>query len=206
MCMRLLMGPTLLFIKRCANMEYESLTGYESEDEDYCLNIMEPYFIRLYNAVGKRGYNISEGGNCGPRLRGKFNPMYGRTHTNAVKSRLSEMATRNFKGKSYNELYGFEKSIELKKIRSEKFREYRTTNSLRGSNNPNFDAVSYKFLHKDGYIFRGTMFTLREHDCRLTKENTSRLKCGGLSKGWKLVAASWVEQESSDYRSDALGH
>lgn len=54
---------------------------------------------------------------------GSKNGMYNKTHTDEVKNKLGEEASKRFKGKSYEELYGPEKAAELKKIRSERMKE-----------------------------------------------------------------------------------
>ena len=51
--------------------------------------------------------------------KGNKNGMFGKTHTDEVKSILAEKATNRFKGKSYEELYGEEKAKRLKFKRSE---------------------------------------------------------------------------------------
>lgn len=54
---------------------------------------------------------------------GDKNGMFGKTHTDEVKKGLSENATKRFKGKTYEEIYGVEKAMELKRLRSENMRK-----------------------------------------------------------------------------------
>lgn len=56
---------------------------------------------------------------------GEKNGMFNKTHTDVVKNKLGAEASKRFKGKSYEELYGPEKAAELKKIRSERMKEIR---------------------------------------------------------------------------------
>lgn len=50
------------------------------------------------------------------------NGMFGKTHSKATRNKLSELAKNKFSGKSYEELYGKEKSYEMKLARAESFR------------------------------------------------------------------------------------
>lgn len=80
---------------------------YQSTDGYHCLNVMEPHFIKEYDSLIK-GYNETKGGEgaLGRKLSvetkkkmsesalgkhvGTKNGMYGKTHTNDVKSILSQ--------------------------------------------------------------------------------------------------------------------
>lgn len=59
---------------------------------------------------------------------GELNYMYGKTHTDEVKEILRKKAKENFSGKSYEELYGEEKSQNLKLTRSKTFSNYYANN------------------------------------------------------------------------------
>lgn len=59
---------------------------YVSKDRDHCLKSMEPYFIKEYDSI-KTGYNMSVGGDGG--VFGRENGMFGKTHTEEVKQRIS---------------------------------------------------------------------------------------------------------------------
>lgn len=74
---------------------------------------------------------------------GENNGMFGMTHTNEVKSRLAKYARERFKGKTYEELYGKNKAIELKAIRSIASKKW-TENPVFGKNNPNAKPVHIK--------------------------------------------------------------
>ena len=57
-------------------------TLYESNDRDFTLNIMEPYFIKFYNTYRtNHGYNMTQGGDSGPICKGKDNGMYNKKHS-----------------------------------------------------------------------------------------------------------------------------
>ena len=67
--------------------------------------------------------------------------MFGKTHTDKAKAKLSISASNRFKGKSYEDLYGVDKTELLKQKRS---------NSTKGKNhsfthNPRFDYIEYTF-------------------------------------------------------------
>jgi len=75
---------------------------FESTDKDYCKNIMEPFYIELYNSY-EQGYNQTKGGDGGA----------GRVVTDeerrAASARYKGQKSIN-KGKTYKELYGEEKA------------------------------------------------------------------------------------------------
>ena len=81
-----------------------------------------------------------EGGGC----FGNLNGMYGRTHTDKVKKFLSDKAKRN-KGKTYEEMYGLETAIKLKKIRSKLFKG----NNHKGKNNARYIETEYTFYNRE---------------------------------------------------------
>lgn len=63
---------------------------YQTTDRDYCLNVMEKYYIQKFKSFDRSiGYNISLGG------EGASNPS-------------------PFKGMTYEEMYGIEKAQEIK--------------------------------------------------------------------------------------------
>jgi len=57
----------------------------------------------------------ARGPNSKKARSGNLNGMWNKTHTDEVKAKLSTGAIKRFKGKSYEELYGIDASIELKK-------------------------------------------------------------------------------------------
>jgi ribosomal protein L37AE/L43A len=73
-------------------------------------------------------------------LFGERNSMFGKTHTEEVKAILAEKASNRFKGKSYEELYGTEKAIELKNKRS---------TNLKGKNNSGSYNPMFGTQHKE---------------------------------------------------------
>jgi hypothetical protein len=74
---------------------------------------------------------------------GQLNGMYGKTHSKNVKEQLSLIPIKNFKGKTYEEIYGIERAIELKKRKSESLKG--KNNSFK--NNPRFDNTEYCFFN-----------------------------------------------------------
>jgi hypothetical protein len=163
------------------NFKWEVI--YRSKDGDHCLNVMEEYFISGYDSM-KNGLNTTPGGNRGPILFGESNGMFGKTHTDEVKESLGLKASKRFKGKTYEELYGTEKSNQLKKIRSEKLKG--KDNS--GNKNPRFDKKEYLFYNvKTGVCVKSTRYDFY---------NTYEINRGGVSEminhgitynGWKIL-------------------
>jgi len=100
-------------------------TLYNSNDRDFALNIMEPYFIKTLGTFrSKHGYNMTPGGDAGPACVGKDNGMYSKNHT--AESLLLMSANR--KGKCTGE------------DNPSKRPEFRKAQSVRvtGENNPMF--------------------------------------------------------------------
>ena len=64
--------------------------------EDLYQNL-EIYFIKHFNSYyynnKKIGLNLSEGGDRPPRMPGKLNPMYGKTHTEESRNKISKKLT-----------------------------------------------------------------------------------------------------------------
>lgn len=63
---------------------------------------------------------------------GSKNGMFGKTHSDELKANQAGVASARFKGKSYEELYGKEKALELKQKRSNQLKGKDHT----GKNNP----------------------------------------------------------------------
>ena len=78
----------------------------ECEIEAYA---KEKLLIKIEKEKGTSLCNISEGGNCGPRLSGKNNAMYGKSRPDLAKR------NKKNKGKSLEEIYGKEKAKEMRK-------------------------------------------------------------------------------------------
>ena len=77
----------------------------ECEIEAYA---KEKLLIKIEKEKGTSLCNISEGGNCGPRLSGKNNAMYGKSRPDLAKR------NKKNKGKSLEEIYGKEKANKIK--------------------------------------------------------------------------------------------
>jgi group I intron endonuclease len=156
---------------------------YSSKDGDHCLNVMEEYFINQYDSM-KNGLNTAPGGTRGPILFGESNGMFGKTHSDKVRKDSSERAKKLFTGKSYEELYGLEKSNQLKKIRSEQFKK----KDQSGRNNSRFDKKEYLFYNiKSSVCIKSTRYDFY---------NTYKINRGGVSdminhgityKDWKIL-------------------
>ena len=164
------------------NFTWEVL--YQSYDENYTLNVMEPYFIKENNSLND-GYNMTIGGNRGPILKGNLNGMFGKTHSKEVCEAASKMATKRFKGKSYEQLYGLEKSNQLKKLRSEKSKGKNNS----GKNNPRYDAKIYIFTNiKTGEVFTGDRISFHKK-----YEITNPSICEIIKKG--ISRRNWIAKQ-----------
>ena len=163
------------------NFEWEVI--YRSKDGEHCLNVMEQYFINEYDSMNN-GLNTSSGGSRGPILFGESNGMFGKTHSDKVKKDSSDRAKKTFTGKSYEDLYGIQKSNELKNKRSEKGK----LKDNSGNNNPRFDKKEYLFYNiKTGVCVKSTRYDFY---------NTYEINRGGVSEminhgitynGWKIL-------------------
>lgn len=132
---------------------------YQAKEEvpyelSHTLTAMEPFFIEEYDSI-RNGYNVAQGGRCGPALKGELNGMFGKTHTDEVKRICGETAIATFAGKSYADLYGDEKANELKKLRSESMQAYRKQNPPVGNKNANAKTILLVSPDRTGHVIRG---------------------------------------------------
>ena len=98
-----------------------------SNDKNYCLNILENYYITKYNSTNKNiGYNSRFGGECG-------------NFTDETKKKLSISAKKRYlnknyvhpcKNKTYEEIYGKEESLIIRHKISKNHK------NVNGENNP----------------------------------------------------------------------
>ena len=98
------------------DFETEILHECATKDE---IKVYGIYYSQLWDIVKDRSWaNLKEEQGDGGGCFGEVNGMFGKTHTNEVKSKLGNAASERFNGKSYEELYGKEKADVLKKKRS----------------------------------------------------------------------------------------
>lgn len=117
-------------------------------------------------------------------LAGKKNGMYGKTHTDLVKTKLGEEASLRFKGKSYEELYGKDKAEILKKKRSDNLKE--KDNSFK--NNPRFDNNEYTFFNVEtGVIVNCTRWVLIHNYGVQKSAACGIINQGSVSQGWCIL-------------------
>jgi len=123
---------------------------------------------------------------------GKLNGMYGKTHSQETKTASAKRAIDNFKGKTYEEMYGKDRAAQLKKDKSGKLKTYLNKNpeARSGSNNPR--ALRYRIISPIGIEFNihGTLKQFcKEHNLSFDGLWTT-LKTGkftnGKNKGWNI--------------------
>ena len=81
---------------------------------------------------------------------GQLNGMYGKTHTNKSKAKLSLLPAERFGGKTYEDIYGAERANQIKANRSLSTAKWRaeSPNYGKGSSNPN--AKTREFISPNG--------------------------------------------------------
>lgn len=160
-----------------SNFKWEIL--FESDNMNECLNIKEPYYIKLFDSINN-GYNTTPGGECNPLFKSD-NGMYGKTHTEEVKKRLSILARKRFKGKSYIELYGEEKANQLKHIRS----LIKKDNSA--SKNPRFDSKIYIFFNNTLNIIHMSTRYYFMVNYNMNRTTVHEIVNHKTRKGWRIL-------------------
>lgn len=100
---------------------------------------------------------------------GSDNGMFGKTHSEEVRTKLGKLAKERFSNKSYEELYGKEKSDKIKKNKSDKRKEYIKCNPQNGEKNPN--SKSYRIVSPEHleYIIHGKLVNFcKEHKLNIS--------------------------------------
>lgn len=77
---------------------------------------------------------------------GKQNGMYGKTHSESARAKISSKATGRLKGKTYAEQFGIEKAQALKLDKSKKLKEF-------NKNNPTARCKKYKLIDDRGNAY-----------------------------------------------------
>jgi hypothetical protein len=156
---------------------------YQTQDPEQFEKVAT-FYSSIFNIVeSKEWANFCMETGKGAGMIGSRNGMYGRTHTKEVKELLSEVAKKNFKGKSYEDLYGKEKAKELKLLRS-KQSKYKNNS---GSNNPRFDSTKYKFYNNETKdFFIGTRFSFQT-EYSINRTGVHALIHKRKYKNWVLI-------------------
>ena len=155
---------------------FESFTWeiiYASWDRVHCLDVAENDFIIQYDSINE-GYNSMQGGQRGPSLHGADNGMYGKTHTAEFKQAQSKRAIAKFKNRSYEDLYGVEKAIELKQKRSNTMKNQMKVTACDGEHNRNFKPDMVYLKHIDGRTYEGTRLAINT-ELQIPRAQISRL-------------------------------
>ena len=128
-------------------------------------------------------------GGCGGGMPGKLNGMWGRTHTQKIKDKLAATAIKNLKGKTYEDLYGLARAVQLKQDRSIKLKEYLQNNPKERQGKNNGNSKKYKFTDPSNkiYIVEGN---LREFCKQYSLDTGIVIDCvkgrRALYKGWTI--------------------
>jgi hypothetical protein len=137
-------GQALKFsIKKYGKENFKRTTIIECENVLDARNL-EEYYILQYNTLSPNGYNISPKGGT----------LFGLAcHSEETKKKIGlkskerlesqyerDKISLRFKGKSYDEMYGIEKSNELKLKRKQIFDIYNPTKGKKKEDNPNFGS------------------------------------------------------------------
>jgi len=127
---------------------------------------------------------LENGLDGGSAMIGDKNGMFGKTHTNVVKKATAVRAILRFKGKSYEDLYGKEKSDQLKDVRRSKMK----CKDNSGKNNPRYDRTIYHFVNTHiNETFTGTRFDFYMF-YNLSSDGVRSIISGRqhTHRGWKL--------------------
>ena len=113
-------------------------------EESFRLEIL---YIKKFNTFNY-GYNMTTGGDSGPRLIGSANGMYGKSHTIETREKMSYKKkllvgklhpqfgkTSPLKGRTYEEIMGVDKALVLKKEKSLRLTGIKRPYNI-GNNNP----------------------------------------------------------------------
>lgn len=89
----------------------------------------------------------------------ELNGMWGRTHTNEVKEKLSNLTKARLVGKSYTEQFGEERAAQLRQQRSIKLKDFIKNNPGVREGKSNANAKKYEITGPDGkvYIVNGSL-------------------------------------------------
>ena len=123
--------------------------------------------------------NINPGGE-GSQLKGKQNGMFGRTHTQLTKAKQSAKK----KGKTWEEIYGVEQALKLKKKKTGKKIIRKNYTPAKHSR---YDTTEYRFFnYQTGNLVFCTKYYFRTYICPGANVYEI-LNNGWCSHGWGLL-------------------
>ena len=158
-------------IRKYGIASFELTVLYESDDEQYCLNVMEPFFIGKYKSLYPKGYNMTNGGEgsvgrtCNESTKHKISRANsGKIRTDELKLKLSQIRTG-----TQNGFFGKHHSDETRKKISEANRnpsdETRKKISSVAKNRP---VISDETREKISKAHKGRIFS-KEHRKKLSE-------------------------------------
>ncbi len=123
---------------------------------------------------------------------GKLNGMYGKHHTKETSIKLGLLAKERFTNKSYDELYGKEKSQLIKNKKSKSLKLYFADNPGKRSKENNSNAKKFLVISpvQIEYVVSGNLKTFcKENNLSLDgmiKTHKSGIPTNGKNKGWRI--------------------
>jgi hypothetical protein len=148
------------------------------------------WYGKIINGTGILRNRVD--GGCGGGMPGKLNGMWGRTHTQTIKDKLSTIAIKNFTGKTYEEIYGNDRAKQLKQERSNKIKEYLKQNPTARQGKNNSNSKKYKFIDPSNkiYIVEGNLKWFCKQNTLDTGTVIDCVKGRRVSyKGWSISYA-----------------
>ena len=143
------------------------------------------FYSNLWNVVDNPEWaNIIPEQCDGCTLTGEKNGMFGRNHSESSRKKISQQKLGQFKGQTYEQIYGEEKAFDLKKQRSESAKN--KDNSFK--NNPRFDGNEYTFFNlKTGEMLVCSRFVFIQTK-NINKGGTSEMiNKGIIYKDWCVL-------------------
>ena len=156
--------------------------NFKREILEYCENLidarkLEEYYIQKLNTLSPNGYNISPTGGMGifgvhsAESKNKMSISHKKFWDNLNENEKNEIRIR-FKDNTYDEIYGLEKSNQLKILRKKNFEKNSPTVGKFGIDNPNFGS-------------KRTEETKRKISESLKDKPKSDIHKKSLSKAWE---------------------
>jgi group I intron endonuclease len=115
---------------------------------------------------------------------GEKNPFYGKQHSEETRKLISDA----HKGKQLSKETKRKIAEATKEALSDPAIRKKMSEAAKGKNNPSYNPIVYRFLHKDGRTFTGTQYELRK-EYKLNSSCLSAVIHGKRNsiKGWSVI-------------------